>query len=79
MSQELAAQIHGHALEFLQAGISKGEMEEELGKIRQHLKTDFTAVNWEESGLREMWSRLMKLLQEAERQLDMIDGERQKE
>ena len=78
MYQELAAQIHGHALEFLQAGISKGEMEEELGKIRQHLKTDFAGVNWEE-GLREMQSRLMMLLQEAERQLDMIDGERQKE
>ena len=54
------------------------EMEEELGKIRQHLKTDFAGVNWEE-GLREMQSRLMMLLQEAERQLDMIDGERQKE
>lgn len=72
--QELAAQVHGRALEFRQAGISRGEMEEELRGIRQHLKEDFADVNWEEPGLEEMRSRLMYLLEEAGRQLDMVYG-----
>ena len=49
-------------------------MEEELRGIRQHLKEDFADVNWEEPGLEEMRSRLMYLLEEAGRQLDMVYG-----
>ena len=74
--QELAAQIHGRTMEFLQAGIARGEMEEELGKIRKHLEEDFEAVNWREEGLEEMRVRLVYLLEEAERQLELNYGDR---
>ncbi len=73
--QELAAQIHGRALEFRQAGISKDEMEEELRKIRQHLEEDFLDVNWDVPGLEEMRDRLVFLLEESGRQLDMVYGD----
>lgn len=74
MYQELASQIHGRAPEFLQAGISKEEMEEELAEIRQHLREDFESADWREPELKEMRRRLMYLIEEAEKQLDMIYG-----
>lgn len=79
MYQELASQIHGRALEFRYAGISKEEMEEELKKLQKHLEEDFTDVDWREPGLEEMKSRLIYLLGEAKRQLDAVYEEERME
>lgn len=76
MYQELASQIHGRALEFRQAGILKEELEEQLLEIQEHLRDDFADTNWDEPGLEEMQSRLVYLLREARRQIQIVYEER---
>ena len=76
MYQELAAQIHGRALEFRQAGIGKAELKDELASIREHLRTDFSEEDWDKPGLKEMRTRLTYLLTEAGRQVELAYEER---
>lgn len=70
MYQELASQIYGRALEFLQAGISREELEEQLMGIEKHLKEDFINTDWDGPGLKEMRNRLIYLLREAHHQVE---------
>ena len=71
MYQELVSQIHGRALEFLQAGISREELEEQLMGIEKHLKEDFINTDWDGPGLKEMRNRLIYLLREAHHQVEV--------
>lgn len=72
MYQEMASQIHGHTLEFRQAGIPREELEEQLMEIEKHLGEDFSNMDWERPGIKEMRSRLTYLLRDAWHQIEAV-------